>query len=337
MLDLDALEPVRRDSVCLNCHLEGQTAVDRQGKRILDFRPGDNLFDYTAYFVYRADNGSGGRATSQWEALLKSACMRKSGNRMTCTTCHDPHGSPSSSERIAFYRGKCVACHDKPGFAATHHPENPDCTACHMARPPSSDIAHEQITDHWIRKRISDEPLPRMNSGDLVTVGSVPAEARDLGIAYAQMAARGDKPAASKAMDLLRHSEKQPGADDDHELHTELGFLDQIDGDTTAAAEEYRRALQADPWDGLAAGDLALIEARQHHLNEAARAWRTVFTRNPGELGAGMNLAITECAMGHGDSALHTLDDMLEFSPDDGRARGLRDEIREGKQHCGGE
>ena len=32
MLNIDGLEPVRRDSVCLNCHLEGQAAVEREGK-----------------------------------------------------------------------------------------------------------------------------------------------------------------------------------------------------------------------------------------------------------------------------------------------------------------
>ena len=39
------------------------------------------------------------------------------------------------------------------GLAKGHHEENPDCTECHMARPPSNDIAHEQVTDHWMQKR----------------------------------------------------------------------------------------------------------------------------------------------------------------------------------------
>lgn len=336
MLDLDALAPLRRDSICLNCHLEGQAAVDRQGKSPQDFRPGDNLFDYTLYFVYRAENGSGGRATSQWEALLKSACMRNSGNRLTCTTCHDPHGSPPPESRIAFYRQKCLQCHNTQGFASSHHPENQDCTACHMARPPANDIAHEQITDHWIRKRITEEPLPVATSGQLVTVGDIAADDRDLGLAYAQMAQRGDHAAAEEAMKLLRRGEKEDnGASRDHELHAQLGFLEQIDGDTNAAAQEYQQALQADPWDELAAGDLALIEARQHKLSEAEHAWRNVFDHDPSQLSAGMNLAITECAEGEHDAALHTLDDLLDFSPDDGRARNLKNDILTDKQACG--
>jgi predicted CXXCH cytochrome family protein len=337
MLNIDRLEPVRRDSVCLNCHLEGQAAVDRKGMRIEDFKPGDNLFDYTLYFVYRGENGSGGRATSQWEALLKSACMQRSSTKLTCTTCHDPHGSPPPEKRVAFYRQKCLQCHTAPGFAASHHAENPDCTSCHMARPPSNDIAHEQVTDHWIRKRVSQERLPLATSGELMTVGGVPADDREIGLAYAQMAARGDQQAAAKAIDLLRRSEKhEDGAGGDHVLHAQLGFLEQVDGGTESAENEYERALAADPYDALAAGDLALIEAKQHRLGEAAREWGVVFEHDPSQLGAGMNLAITECAMGETGEALQTLERMLTFSPDDGQARGMARDIRSGRRRCVG-
>jgi predicted CXXCH cytochrome family protein len=336
LLDLKALEPVRRDSVCLSCHLEGQTAVDRKGKKIGDFRPGDNLFDYTLYFVYRGENGSGGRATSQWEALLKSACLRGSGSRMTCTTCHDPHGPPTPEKRVSFYRDRCLQCHTGQAFLARHHAENPDCTGCHMARPQSNDIAHEQVTDHWIRKRVTQERLPLVTSGELVTVGGVRADDRDLGLACAQMAERGDKPAGEKAIELLERSEKRDkGAGDDPLLHEELGFLEQTAGETSAAASEYERALEADPYDALAAGNLALIEARKHKIGEAVREWRAVFEHDPSQLGAGMNLAITECAAGQGDAALKTLDEVLVFSPDHGQARAMAGEIRAGSRRCG--
>jgi predicted CXXCH cytochrome family protein len=336
MLNIDALEPARRDSVCLTCHLEGQAAVDRIGKRPEDFRPGDNLFDYTLYFVYRGENGSGGRATSQWEALLKSACKQKSGERLTCTTCHDPHGGPSPENRIAFYRQRCLKCHSREGFAEGHHPEKPDCTTCHMARPPSNDIAHEQVTDHWIRKRVSQERLPLATSGDLVAVGGIAANDRELGLAYAQMAVRGDREAGARAKDLLRRNEKKDtGAAGDHTLHAELGFLEQIDGNTKEAALEYRLALETDPYDSLAAGDLALIEARLHNPAEAIRLWRLVFEHDPSQLAAGMNLAVAECAEGEADAALGTLKQLLVFSPDNAQAKEFDEQVRSGKQKCG--
>jgi predicted CXXCH cytochrome family protein len=335
LIDIDGLPPDRRDSVCLECHLEGQAGVDKLGKRIENFKPGDDLFDYTVYFVYRNESGSGGRATSQWEALLKSACKRVSGDKMTCTTCHDPHGSPPPEERVAFYRARCLSCHREAGFAEKHHPENPDCTACHMARPPSNDIAHEQVTDHWIKRRVSENRLPLVTSGDLVPVGNSEASDRDLGLAYAQMAARGDRAAGERALELLLRAEHDAnGARDDHELHAQLGFLEQIGGKTEDAAREYREALAADSFDALAAGDLALIEAERRNDQEAIRLWSAVMEHDPAEVKAGMNLAITECAQGKARDAETTLERLLEFSPDDQQARIFAARIRTGEQGC---
>ncbi len=337
MQNLDALEPVRRDSVCLNCHLEGQAGVDRLGKQIEKFKPGDDLFDYTLFFVYRNENGSGGRATSQWEALLKSACKQKSGDKLTCTTCHDPHGSPAAGERVEFYRQRCLGCHNAAGFAERHHAENRDCTACHMARPPSNDIAHEQVTDHWIRKRVSQERLPLATSGELVTVGGMASDERDLGLAYAQMAVRGDKAAGERAMELLRRAEtRSAGMREDHDLHAQLGFLDQMSGKKDDAVREYRQALDGDAFDSLAAGDLAFIEAERHNAGEANRLWGDTFAHDPTQLKAGMNLAVMECAQGERDEALATLERVLVFSPDDGLARSFAAEIRAGRHECGG-
>ena len=337
LANIDAMEPVRRDSICLNCHLEGQAAVVRLGRQLQNFTPGDNLFDFALFFVRRSESGSGGRATSQWEALLKSACKQASGDRLTCTTCHDPHGSPAPSERVAFYRQRCLQCHNQAGFQQTHHSDNADCTACHMARPPSNDIAHEQVTDHWIKKSVSQERLPLATTGDLEVVGGVKAGDRDLGLAYAQMAARGDRQSAFRAINLLLSAEKQPGSQSDHELHAQLGFLEQLNGKTEQAAEEYRLALAGDSFDSLAGGNLAFIEAGQHHNAEAIRLWDSVFTHDPVQLGAGLNLAVVACGTGQRSVALATLERLLVFSPDNEKAQTMLANIRSRRQKCGGE
>ena len=337
MLKLDALPPVRRDSVCLNCHLEGQTAVNRAGKKPEDFRPGDNLFDYAAFFVYRGAEGSEGRATSQWEALLASECKKKSGDRLTCTTCHDPHGSPAAEDRVAFYRQRCLSCHNHSGFASRHHAENLDCTACHMARASSSDIAHEQVTDHLIRKRLSPEPAPAAGLQVLEAVGGAQAGDRDLGLAYAELAVHGNQEAGARAMTLLSRGEAEAnGAAADAELHTELGFLDQVSGHREAAMAEYERAIRANPYDSVALGDMAFIEASRRRYAEAETLWKAAFDDDPAQIGAGLNLAIVECETGNRSVALETLRRVLEFSPDDGKAEGLEIEMANGKQNCAG-
>jgi predicted CXXCH cytochrome family protein len=335
MTDIDSLEPVRRDSVCLTCHLEGQAAVSREGRKMENFAPGDNLFDYQVFFVYKSEKGSGGRATSQWEALLKSQCKQKSGDRMTCTTCHDPHGSPPPDQRVSFYRKRCLQCHNQTGFGEKHHPENPDCTICHMARPPSNDIAHEQVTDHWIKKRVNRERLPLSTTGELKVVGGVAADDREFGLAFADLAARGDQHAAPRALELLRRAEKSSSdAPHDYDLHAQLGFLEQVNGQTVDAAAEYRRALSSDPYGSLAEGNLAWAEAQQHHYAEAARLWALVFEHDPLQLGAGLNLAVMQCRLGQRQATINTIGRLLTFAPDDDKARAMLAQLRKSGRQC---
>ena len=92
--------------------------------------------------------------------------------------------------------------------------------------------------------------------------------------------------------------------------------------------------MRADPDDSLAAGNLALIEAQQHHPAEAARLWASVFRRDPVELGAGLNLAVVECGAGERDAAMDTLGRLLVFAPDNSRARAMLEAIRSGRQPC---
>ena len=109
-----------------------------------------------------------------------------------------------------------------------------------------------------------------------------------------------------RCLSVLSTPRTEPG--DDHELHAQLGFLKQMNGQPAAAVEEYQMALEADPDDSLAAGDLAIMKAGQHQYAEAvafveARSLITILS----QLGAGMNLAIVECGVGETGAALATL------------------------------
>ena len=334
ILNPDRLEPIRRDSVCLNCHLEGKVIVVRQGKSLRDFQPGDNIFDYALYFVRAQESGSGGRATSQWEALQQSACKRGSGDKLTCTTCHDPHSSPSPEQRVQFYRRSCLACHSQPGFAATHHPEQQDCSSCHMARSSTTDIAHEQVTDHNIQRHPPVQTAaPR--SDTLVALNEAHVSDRDLGLAYAQLATHGNEQAAQHAYSLLSAAEKQDAhSATDQELHTQLGFLNQLMGQKQDAQQEYEAALKASPMDAVAEGNLALIDAQNHDYTAAIHLWQSAFSHDPTQLAAGVNLAEVACGLGRKEDALAALARVLLFSPDHQRARAMQKSIESGAMPC---
>ncbi|MGZ4875878.1 MAG: tetratricopeptide repeat protein [Candidatus Angelobacter sp.] len=205
-----------------------------------------------------------------------------------------------------------------------------------MARAPSNDIAHEQVTDHWTKKRISNQPPPLANSGSLEPVGGIIADDRDPGIAYAQMAARGNEAAGKRALKLLEQAEHtESGARRDHELHSQLGFLKQMDGQSAAAIEEYQLALQSEPYDYLAGGNLALLKVNQREYPEALQLLKAVSQHNPAQAAPGLNLAILQCGLGDRNSAMATLDRLLDFSPDDQKARAMEHGIRSGSQKCG--
>jgi tetratricopeptide (TPR) repeat protein len=334
------LDAERRDSVCLQCHLEGETAVYRLGHSLAAYRPGEALFDSVAYFVHEGEIGPNGRATSQYEALLQSACKRASGDRMTCTTCHDPHASQSTAtaaERVGFYRAKCLSCHTGAKFATAHHPEQPDCANCHMPRAGSEDIAHEQVTDHRIQivspSRTPDEGASK--SGVLVMIGDEKTTDRERGLAYAQMAQRGDRVSGETALSLLQKAEALEGATaKDSELHTELGFLEQRAGDIHAADHEYRAALAADPDNGTARGDMAVLFGATNDYATAVRLWQRVFDADPAQAAAGYNLALGQCQLGQKDDAEATLKRLLRFAPDNQRARALGVALASGTRVC---
>jgi len=336
ILNPDKLDAVRRDSVCLQCHLEGESTIARYGSRLTSYRPGDDLFDHLVFFVHKDATGPAGRATSQWEALLESQCKRKSGDKLTCTTCHDPHSTVAAEDRVNYYRAKCLICHNEKAFVSTHHPENPDCTACHMPRQATEDIAHEQVTDHRIQRvpglAIESSKPP---SKEIVTIDNLPATARDYGLAYAQMALQGDPFATEQAMRYLKEAEQSDAKELDAELHAQLGFLAQRTGDKSLATKEYEAALKADPHKSAAAGDLAILRAQNGDLTDAIALWQSAFREDPVQLAAGYDLAVVECSQGNAPAAVDALNRVLLFSPDNTRAHAFLIAIRSGTQRCG--
>ena len=324
VINPDKLAATKRDSICLQCHLEGSAAVYRAGTALSAFRPGDDVFDDVAYFVKVGSDGGRFRAASQYEGLLRSRCKVASGDKMTCTTCHDPHYSPDPKERITYYRAKCLSCHSGEAIAVRHHAEQQDCSACHMPTRSNTDISHEQATDHFIRvlKANQNEQVPPSSRETILqSVGPERVGDRETGLAYSQFAQYGDRAAAGKALVLLRRA--VAGGENDSELHAKLGLMEQMQGNMQNAIDQYRLALVKDSNDPVALGNLAVLLAANGHVAEAVSLLDRVLDNDPGQTTMGMNLAFIECRGGKSAHAISILNELRRFNPDDPMSEGL--------------
>jgi tetratricopeptide (TPR) repeat protein len=329
----------RRDQVCMQCHLEGNIAIEAAGKHLYEYRPGDNLFQYVRYYTTPGTANSAMRAVSQFEALAQSACQRKSGERMSCISCHDPHRTVPPEQRVAFYRAKCLACHGEK-FAARHHPAQPDCTTCHMPAASSKDIAHAEVTDHRIPRKPDMQTVAQLvTATPMLQVIPFPnnkeAEhnVRDLALAWESVATSGASDAQPQATLLLRRALAQ--SPDDATLLSALAYADQRRGDTKNAFELYTRALRNDATLLDAATNLGVIDAQKGDIKGALELWKSAFERAPGRSAIGINLARAYCAQGDASNARRTLSRVLEFAPDFPAAREMLHSMDRNGGGCG--
>jgi tetratricopeptide (TPR) repeat protein len=329
----------RRDAICMECHFEGTVAVNQPGKHLYQFQPGERLSDYIHYFLLSGNQPETARALSQVEALSLSECKRRSGDKMWCGSCHDPHAEPAAEKKAAYYRDKCLNCHGEQ-FAVKHHPDKPDCTQCHMPALPSKDVAHTESTDHRILRYPKTLPLPRLQvrGTEGAPLVSFPdrdaplATTRDFALAWETLVQKNVEGAAQRAEQYLRKAVAE--RPDDPVLLAALGFVEQKHGREKEARELYERALQIDPLANEATTNLGILEARSGNLRRAVELWQEPFKRAPYRSAIGMNLAMAFCAAGQKQVAQKYVQQVLEFNPDYLKGKQLLAHLKEEPGQC---
>ncbi len=102
--------------------------------------------------------------SSQVSALRHSECFIQSGERLTCTACHNPHQDSATVSQTSVR--VCLGCHSlsAPGHAAIC-PVNQtqDCTGCHMR---TVQVDSFRVTDHWIRVQPDSTPVQHTRNPD---------------------------------------------------------------------------------------------------------------------------------------------------------------------------
>jgi len=242
-----------RDSVCEQCHLSGEARISNPGMTISNFHPGQNLED--VFSVYVDENSldparpAALHVISQAQQLGLSTCARKSGGKLWCGTCHDPHLQPADPK--TFFRERCLSCHGA-ALLRTHPKPNLDCVGCHMPRRPVSDGGHTVFTDHRIARRPPAESGSSSGSTEprSLVAWHEPAGAlakRNLGLAEVEVGER------THTFSLISQGAKHlmeiwPQFPNDPPVLTGIGqVLLGLENAGEDAASVFERAIQAEP------------------------------------------------------------------------------------------
>jgi predicted CXXCH cytochrome family protein len=236
-----------RDSVCEQCHLEGVARILNPGKALYDFKPGMDLEATLAIYVAKQPI-AGVRAVSQEEQLAASECSKRSGGRLWCGTCHNPHGA--ATKRSSEIKTVCVACH--PGLPAAHT-RAPECTSCHMPQRAPSDVAHAALTDHRILAKPGISSAATLAGGQHIEAWRTPPAdfaQRDLGLGYVEAGSNSGEQELSEAGGTILESLPASQRNTDAVVSAALGDINLSRGRAVEAAELFRRASELDTTSG---------------------------------------------------------------------------------------
>jgi Tetratricopeptide repeat/Cytochrome c554 and c-prime len=324
------LEPLRRDSICAQCHLVGEVQITKAGRSLSTFRPGDRLSDHVVSFVWSPAEEQSLKVIGHVEKLGQSACKKASGPRLWCGSCHDPHSVPGEARRAEYFRQKCLSCHKSSECKSNRKSAGDsggNCVACHMPKSRAMDGGHSVMTDHSIPRLPGEKsPVHDLAKRFLLPFGGGSAEVRDLGLAYAKIAVQEQSASDSaRAFELLKEAEKDNP--DDAQVLVGLAYLYDRMGDENKAIALYKRAVQRDPAEIEAAVNLGSHLAKRSRFQEAILLWEDALSRNAGLETAKLNLALAYLRVGNAAAARSALLKALEYDPDLPLARKLLSDL----------
>jgi predicted CXXCH cytochrome family protein len=254
------LDRFAAESICAQCHLQGDAIVDAAGKSGWDFKPGERL-DATRV-DYKAENAGPDRKAfvDHFDQLWHSACYLNTST-LTCITCHDPHHAPTGETVEQIQIENCLKCHEDQSCSLELNVrverEQNRCYRCHMPRT-GSGVPHAATTNHRIGIYPGDsaEPPPTKSDHATTTLRRLvspldprrdESSARDDAMAdalwslqdspnYLPEAELGD--AALEALLAIA-----PAAPDDAELHASIARLAKRKADSLTPSAMNREAI----------------------------------------------------------------------------------------------
>lgn len=289
------LDQPLRDDVCLQCHLQGIARTTHPGRSDFDFQPGEAIADTWTVFMHgakvAADNTT--QAVGQAEQMLASRCYNESDGAMSCTSCHDPHASPSEAIRVEFYRSKCLVCHEHGDSidclvdqeVRLRRTDQDSCIVCHMPKLAANDVPHTSQTDHRVIRQAGGETeVSEPLQIDTYESDRIPADIVDRaqGIFLSrQPETISDRLAATRSIDLLTPWVKRHP--DDEDALSALGTLHSLVLDTASAIAAFEQALEAHPNSEQALRGLTYLYHDLGDLENGIRYGRRLVAINPNQ------------------------------------------------------
>jgi hypothetical protein len=255
-----------RQAVCEQCHLQGAVRVLGRGRGLYDFRPGLPAEKFWSVFVRGPGKGTGRQAVGQVEQMYESRCYQGGADpgRLWCASCHDPHERVPPARRVAYYRERCLQCHQQRGCSRPvaerlRRTPQDSCIDCHMPRYGAADIPHTAVTDHRILRDGESAPRKEVRPppGDGLPVASFyvgrkgvdeEEEQRRRGVALVNLALMGDVAAARAVGHVLPALEAACRRDpDDFPAGEACGYALSLGNQDTEALAAFQAILARAP------------------------------------------------------------------------------------------
>ena len=334
-IDPSIVNPARlsvsvRDDVCKQCHLIGDAQVLRPGKTYLDFRPGTPLDNVVSIFTAPVmDKGNAIKALSHPEQLEMSQCYQQSVGRLSCIKCHDPHIQLHGAQAVAYFREKCLTCHDLKscGLAetkrrATDPPD--DCLQCHMPKRFVSNIGHSALTDHRILKTPSEVPrtgaFAGVSADDLIyqtkpfrQAGAKP-DLRTLALAYFE-ASQVYPQFRQRGFELLERAAQEFPKDGEIQATYGLVLTLARPDAMQEASQALQRAIDSGSGSAEVQTHLAKLRFKGGDAGSAVRLYNEAIRIDPYYTPAYLGLAYLYTATGDRRGAIETLEKILKYDP----------------------
>ncbi len=154
------------ESICQQCHLQGDAKVLVRDRDLNSYRPGLVLSEFRQNYQLKSNDQM--TIVGHVDQMHLSKCYLES-ETLSCFNCHDLHSHFEKKDLDQFYRKACLECHQVESCnedkIIRQKTANDRCVQCHMPSSPT-EIPHVAFTHHriGIHRESDSKTTPRRST-----------------------------------------------------------------------------------------------------------------------------------------------------------------------------